>query len=144
LKHGGGLPERDVHFGAGARGGRVHRSNDLFNLSAQGRPLLVSENHKSDFTARQVLLVPNVFVGRQQNLKACGLGDRYQFAVNKPVSSTFDCFHDDMTFEGIAKRGRGSVIEEDEHPPSGRGVALQAARQDSAPRIPAPLPPVPG
>ena len=44
--------------------------------------MLVSEDDKSDFPAGQILLVPNVLVGRQQKLKACGLGDRYQFAID--------------------------------------------------------------
>src|ERR1035437_9725321 len=77
----GRLPERNVHFGVAARCGRVEGGNYLFHVSAQGRPLLVSENDKSDFSARQVLLVPDVFVGRQQKVKARGLSDRYQFAV---------------------------------------------------------------
>jgi hypothetical protein len=42
--------------------------------------LLVSKDDKSDFPARQVLPVPDVFVGRQQKLKTRGLSGRYQFA----------------------------------------------------------------
>ena len=139
----GRLPERNFHFGVAARYGRVHGGNDLFHLSAQSRPLLVSENHKSDFSARQVLLVPDVLVGCQQKVKARSLSGRYQFAVHKPIPSPFDCFHDYMTFEGMAKRGRGPVIKEYERRPFGRTIALQAAHPGSGQRIPGPLIPVP-
>jgi hypothetical protein len=88
------LPEGNVHFGVAARCCGVHGGNDPFNVSAQGRPLLVSENDESDSPARQVLLVANVLVGRQQNVKTCRLRDRYQFAVNKPIPSALDCLHD--------------------------------------------------
>jgi hypothetical protein len=115
------LRERNLHFDVAARRCRAHGGDDPFNILAQNRPLLVSENDKSDFPARQVLLVPDILVGRQQKLKARGFSGRYQFSVSKPVPSAFDGFHNDMTFEGIAKRGRGSVIEEYEHPLPGRG-----------------------
>lgn len=61
------LLERYIHLGIAARCCGAHGGNDPFNVSAQGWPLLVSENDKSDFPARQVLLIPDVFVGRQQN-----------------------------------------------------------------------------
>ena len=41
-----------------------------------------------------------------------------------------------MTFEGEARPGWGSVIEEYAHLPLERAVVLAAARQDSGPRIP--------
>jgi hypothetical protein len=39
--------------------------------------LLISENKEGDFSARQVLLVSNVLVGRQQKVEACGLSGLY-------------------------------------------------------------------
>jgi len=37
-----------------------------FNVSSQSGPLLIADNHKRDVSAFQVLLVTDVFVGRQQ------------------------------------------------------------------------------
>jgi len=71
-----GLGERNVHFRVTALRGRLYGGNHPFNVSPQGRPLLVPENHKSDFPALQILLVKNVFVGCRQDLKACRLSDR--------------------------------------------------------------------
>jgi hypothetical protein len=36
------------------------------------------------------LLVAHVFVSRQHEIEPCRLSGRYQFAVSKPVPSTFD------------------------------------------------------
>src|ERR1035437_1935953 len=60
----GRLSERNFHFGVAARCGRVVGGNYLFHVSAQGRPLLVSENDKSDFSARQVLSFSETSNGR--------------------------------------------------------------------------------
>ena len=73
----GDLLERDFNLGIAAGRCCIDGSNYPFNVSAQCRPLLISENDKGDFAARQVLLIPDVFVSRQQNLKARGLGDSY-------------------------------------------------------------------
>jgi hypothetical protein len=47
--------------------------------------LPITDNHKREFAAFQVLPVLHVFVSRQQKLETCRLRRRYQFAVNKPV-----------------------------------------------------------
>ncbi len=98
--------ERDIHLGVTPRSGRIHSGRNPFNVSAQGGPLLIAENHERDFPAFQILLVTYVFVSRQQKIETLRLSSRYQFAVHQPVPSAFDCFNHDVALEGISKRGR--------------------------------------
>ena len=144
MKHGGGLPERDVHFGVAARSGRVHRSNDPFNVLAQDRPLRISENDDGNFPAHQILLIPDVFVGGHKQSEAGRLGGIEQSAVCEPLPSTLNRFDDHMTFQCVSQRGWRAVVKQDKHLPlmscraaglaMGRGFARQIpVRSQSVP-----------
>jgi hypothetical protein len=130
----GGLLEWYVHFGITAGSRCIHSGYNPFNVAAQSGPLLIGDNHERDFPAFQVLLVTDVFVSRQQKLETCRLSSRYQFAVKKPVPSSFDGFNHHMALERIPERGWSAVIEEYEHQPLGRGAA-PVVRQGFAPQI---------
>ena len=86
-KHGRGLIERNFYLGVAAGCCGVHSLDNPRHVATQRRPLLVADHDEGDFSARQILLITNVFVGRQQKLEPCGLCCRYQFAVDKPVPS---------------------------------------------------------
>ena len=52
-----------------------------------------------------------------RTLETFRLGSRYEFAVSKPIPSALDCFNNDVSLEGVSKRGGRAVIEEYEHRP---------------------------
>ena len=139
----GGLLERYVHFGITAGSRCIHSGYNPFNVAAQSGPLLIADNHERDFPGFQVLLVTDVFVSRQQKLETCRLSSRYQFAVKKPVLSSFDGFNHHMALERMPERGWSTVIKEYEHRPLGRGAA-PVGRQGFAPQIRSRQPPVHG
>jgi hypothetical protein len=111
-------------------------------VAAQDGPLLVSDDHKRDFPAFQVLLVTHIFVRGQQKLEAGSLGSRYQFAIGEPIPSAFKAFNNDVTCERIPQRGGCAVIEEYEHRPLDRVATGAERRQDYAPRTRSQQPPV--
>jgi hypothetical protein len=65
----------------------LYRSDHPIRLSAQDRPLLITENDESDSPASQVLLISDVLVGGQQDLETSRFGGRDELAVYKPVPS---------------------------------------------------------
>ena len=84
--------------------------------------MLIAENHKRDFPARQALLVTHVLVGCQQDVEAFRLGGRDWFAINQPVPSAINCFNHGVTAKSRPKWRRRAVIEEYEHRPRGRAA----------------------
>jgi hypothetical protein len=56
----GRLLVRDVHFSIAARRGRIDSFNDALNVGSKSRPLLLAENHNSDFAAGKILLIADV------------------------------------------------------------------------------------
>jgi len=128
------LVEGYVHLGVTARSCCIHSGHNLFDMAAQSGPLLIADNHERDFPAFQVLLVTDVFIGGHQNIETFRLGNRYQFAVQKPVPSSFDGLNHNMSLECRPERRWGTVVKEYEHRVLKRGTA-SAARQGFAPRI---------
>lgn len=129
------LPKWNFYFGIASPRGCIHGRKNRFNVATQRRLLLIADNHKRDFPIFQVLLIAHVFVGGEQNVKACRLRHRYQFTVRKSVPPTFDGFNNGVTFEAVAKRCGSAVIEKYEHRPVGRVVARAAERQGFALQI---------
>jgi hypothetical protein len=74
--------ERYFNFGETTRCRGIRGGHDPFDIAAQNRQLLIAEHDKRDCPSRQVLLIAQVFVGRQQNIK-----DRASAAA---ISSPFD------------------------------------------------------
>jgi hypothetical protein len=73
-RHPAALSDWDFDLDIAARLGPVQGTNNPINVMAQYRPLGVSEDDDRDFPARQVLLVPHVFVGRHKYCEGRGLG----------------------------------------------------------------------
>jgi hypothetical protein len=68
------LSDGDFDLGIAARLSPVQGNNNLINVITQYRPLGVCEDDDGDFPARQVLLVPHVFVSRHKYFEGRGLG----------------------------------------------------------------------
>ena len=105
----GGLLERNFYFCLAAGCRRVDGYDNSFKVAAQSGPLLIADHRKRKFSARQILLIAHVFVGRQQKLEARRLHCRYQFAVNEPIPAAFNDLHNDVALESVAKRS-GSAL----------------------------------
>jgi hypothetical protein len=58
----------DLDIAAGHR--CVHRLDDTLYMRTQLWPLLNTEHHDGDFPVAQILLLAQIFVGRQQNIEA--------------------------------------------------------------------------
>jgi len=112
-------------------------------VPAQHWPLGVAENDDCDFAALQVLLIPHVPVRRHQKFEACRFCRVQQFAVYKSVPAGILRFRDGVALKKRDQRRGRSVIKENTHQPSDRAVAYSSPHPNCAPRIPAPLPPVP-
>ena len=123
----------DLDFGVASGDCGIHSRQDSLNVLLQDGPLLVAENHEGNSPSSQVLLVTNVFVGRQQNVKAVCFGRRYQVAVQQPVPASFNRLDRDVPFESVTKGGRYTVIEEDAHLASA-GLAAPAALRGFGPQ----------
>ena len=68
------LSDGDFDLDIAPRLSPIQGNNNPINVIAQYRPLGVSKNDDGDFPARQVLLVPHVFVGRHKYFEGRGLG----------------------------------------------------------------------
>jgi hypothetical protein len=104
-KH-GVLLERNFYLGKAAGCRHVDGRNNSINVAAQNWPLLIADYNKRNLSARQILLVTHVFVGRQQKLEARRLRCRYQFAVEEPVPAAFNGFNNDVAFESCSEAER--------------------------------------
>jgi hypothetical protein len=77
----------DLGIAAGNRG--VQCSNDPINVPLHGGPLRIPKNHNRKPTALEVLLVTDVFVGSEQNVKTsffCRLEQRTLDNLPQPRS----------------------------------------------------------
>ena len=68
------LSDGDFNLRIAARRNPVQGRNNPVNVAAQDGPLGVSKNDDGDFPARQVLLIPYVFVGCHKYFEGRGLG----------------------------------------------------------------------
>jgi hypothetical protein len=59
-----------------SKGGGVDRFDNTLHVRAQLRPLLAPKNHNCDFSSREILLIANMFVRRQEHIEAGVFGSR--------------------------------------------------------------------
>ena len=59
----------DFHFSKTAGFRSVDGVNDELNVRSKPRPLLTTENHYRDLTVRKILLVADVLIGCQEEVK---------------------------------------------------------------------------
>jgi len=72
---------RNIHFRVTAGGSRVYDIHDKLHMLAKFRPLLVPEYDNRQAAAAKVLLVVEVFVGRQEEIKPRFFGGGQQVAI---------------------------------------------------------------
>jgi len=61
--------EWDFNFGVAARNRRIDSRDNSVHMTAQDGPLGISKKDESDFSARQILLIPDVLVSRYDSSK---------------------------------------------------------------------------
>ena len=128
--------ERNFYFCKAARNCRINSGNNPFNMASQNRPLSVPKRHNGDFSAGQILLIPDVLVCRYKNLEPRGLGGLKQVSINKPLPAAFNRLNHQMAFQSVSERGRRTVVKQDEHlPPIWSRPAAVGMGQDFAPQI---------
>jgi hypothetical protein len=68
--------------------------------------LLIADHYERNLPALQVLLVPDIFVSRQEKIEAFRFSSCYQFAINETVPSALDYFENDVALEGHVEAGQ--------------------------------------
>ena len=79
------LSVRDFHFRIGAWFCCSNCRNDPIDVQADDRPSRIAEDHDCNDPVSQILLVADVLVGCQENIKGCFLRDSQQLAVAPPA-----------------------------------------------------------
>jgi hypothetical protein len=75
------LIERDVHFSVGAGSGHVDGGNHLRDMPLNGAPSALAQNDHGDFAAGKVLLVGQIAVSGDQDIKSRSFGGGEKFTV---------------------------------------------------------------
>ena len=111
----GGVSLWNRHFHKAARHSRLYRRNNPFNVRPQHRPLGIPEHKNGDSPASQILLIPDVLVGGDQDLEPGGFGRDEQFAVAERVPSFSLRLTNGVALKKVLEWGWCAVIEENAH-----------------------------
>jgi hypothetical protein len=68
--------------------GGIDRFDDEVNVGLEARPLLATQNHDRDFSAREILLIAHVLVGGQEHFEAGRIHGQQQLAVLEGVPTS--------------------------------------------------------
>lgn len=79
------------------------------------RPAGRHQNHDSETSSAEILLVPKVRVGRNQKRESFALGRVEQLAVSQRRPAALVGGGDLVLLQGVAQRDRSSLIEEYAH-----------------------------
>ena len=77
--------------------------------------MIRGEHDESQLAAREVLLIPDVLVARQQQIEPLSLGRVEQGAVLQPLPAQFIRSHHFMTRQETGQRSRGVGVEKNPH-----------------------------
>ena len=102
-----------------ARQCRVHRRDDPRKMEFDIRPLLVPQNNDGNFAAGEILLIANVFVGRQQQFKTGFLCLTEQLAVLEFVPADLPGERNLVPNKAAGNWIGRPVIRENSHPYAG-------------------------
>ena len=86
-----------------------------FNLAFDARPTGCRQHNNCDLTTREVLLISEILVGRDQNGKAALFGLVQQFTVFQIVPAKLKGRRDLMGCEVLAKRDWSTLVEKNAH-----------------------------
>jgi len=104
VKHVGGSPERNVHFGIAAGCGRVHRCRNSFHVQSDNRPLRSAQHHQSYAVARELLPIAHVLVGGKKHVEPGPLCCGQQVAVGQRIPSPLS-----GVCNGVARKETGDA-----------------------------------
>jgi hypothetical protein len=68
--------------------GGIDRFDDEVNVGLEARPLLATQNHDRDFSAREILLIAHVLVGGQEHFETGRIRGQQQLAVLEGVPTS--------------------------------------------------------
>jgi len=106
---------RDFNLGVTALRGGIHHCNDSFYVQSKDGPLWSANYHDGNSPALQVLLVSNVFVGRNKHIEPRFFSWVQQSAVRESIPALRRSGSDIVPFEKWPDRHRGGLIEKDPH-----------------------------
>jgi hypothetical protein len=95
------LREGNLDFLGTSGRSRINCRDHFRRVVAQNRPLGISQNHKSDCAARQLLLILDVLVICEKNIEARALGSFQQFTVCQPFPATVGCLDNSVSHQSV-------------------------------------------
>jgi len=90
---------------------RAHRFCDSLQRGLDQTPSVPAKSHNCNCAVAEILLIGEVFVGRQENIGSGLLADAQQFAVKERAPSLLTGGFDIMSGKRIADADRRSLIE---------------------------------
>jgi hypothetical protein len=93
------LLERDIHDTVASRCGCVHGFYNGVNISLQHRPLCIANDYDCNSASREVLLVRDVLIRRQQQLKINAFSRDEQITIRQAIPTLLGCGPDGMLTE---------------------------------------------
>lgn len=105
----------DFYFSKTTGSSVVDGRSNLFQMEADARPLLVTQDDEGNLAAIKVLLIPDVAVGAEQNLVPCIFGLLNQFTVGEFVPTDLPSERDMVTGQTASDGFRRTVVEQDAH-----------------------------
>src|SRR5258708_29109413 len=84
-------------------------------MQTQNPPGGVSKQDNANLPRRKILLISNVLVRRQEEIKSFSLSGRKQFAIREFLPAAFDRLCDFVPGKRSGNSARRAVIKEDAH-----------------------------
>lgn len=106
---------RDRNLDITAWRGGINGLCHAFNLAFDARPTGCGQHNDCDLATREVLLISEILVGRNQNGKAAFFGLLQQVAVFQIVPTKLEGCRDLMGCEVLAKRDWSPLVEKNAH-----------------------------
>jgi hypothetical protein len=110
----------------------VDRVHDPREGATDKTPSVSSEDDDCNLAGGQVLLINQIFVGRQQDIEFGFLGCTQQFPVQEHTPSLLTCRFDSMAVEGIPNANRRPLVKRDKHQLAGAGTSSRLLKNRPA------------
>ncbi len=127
--------KRYVHQGVTAGRGLFHRQRNPAKVQTHNPPLRVTEHHDRYFPALQILLVPDTFVGGEQNVEPRGLRRFQQVAIRHSIPPAISGLYDLVARERLGNAAWGAMVKENAHPSKSMRQREPAVRRGCGRRI---------
>lgn len=104
---------RDSHFDVAVGRRQIDGSCDLLNRGSDSWPASGGQHHDGDTTLRQVLLIPQIRIGRHETLESRSLGGLEQLTVREGRPASLVRRLDRVRWQRLAERCWCALIEQD-------------------------------